>query len=99
VFGIVMLQSFNHALDARLANLNLPPATQASLEVERAKLAGADVSHSPPELRASLRAAIDRSFVGAFRRVMLIGAVLALASAIAALALIDSRPAALRPEN
>jgi hypothetical protein len=99
VFGIVMLQSFSHALDARLAALNLPPATQASLDVERAKLAGADVSHSPPELRASLREAIDRSFVDAFRRVMLIGAVLALVSAVAALALIDARPTALRAEN
>jgi len=97
VFGIVMLQSFNHALDARLADLNLSPAAQKSFETERAKLAGADVSRSPPELRASLRAAIDRSFVDAFRRVMLIGAVLAFASAVAALALIDSRPAALRP--
>src|SRR2546423_3189909 len=99
VFGIVMLQSFNHALDARLANLSLPPATQASLDVERAKLGGADVSRSPAELRASLRAAIDRSFVDAFRRVMLIGAVLAFASAIAAWALIDARPAALRAEH
>jgi MFS family permease len=99
VFGIVMLQSFNHTLDARLTDLNLPPATQISLDVERAKLAGADVSHSPPESRASLRAAIDHSFVDAFRRVMLIGAVLAFASAVAALALIDSRPAALRPES
>jgi len=94
-----MLQSFNHALDARLAALNLPPATQASMDVERAKLAGADVSRSAPEVRASLRAAIDRSFVDAFRRVMLIGAVLALASAFAAWALIDSRPTAMRPEN
>jgi hypothetical protein len=99
VFGIVILQSFNHALDVRLADLNLPPAAQALLDVERAKLAGADVSRSPTELRASLRAAIDRSFVDAFRRVMLIGAVLAFASAVAALALIDSRPAALRPES
>jgi EmrB/QacA subfamily drug resistance transporter len=99
VFGIVMLQSFNHALDVRLADLNLSPAMQASLDVERAKLAGADVSRTPPELRASLRAAIDRSFVDAFRRVMLIGAVLAFASAIAAWALIDARPAALRAKN
>src|SRR5256714_11170612 len=99
VFGIVMLQSFNHALDVRLVDLNLPPATEAFLDVERAKLASADVSRRPAELRASLRAAIDRSFVDAFRRVMLIGAVLAFASAIAAWALIDARPAALRAEH
>jgi EmrB/QacA subfamily drug resistance transporter len=99
VLGIVMLQSFNHALDARLADLNLPPAAQKSLEAERAKLAGADVSRTPPEVRTSLREAIDRSFVDAFRRVMLIGAALALASAIAAWVLIEARPAALRAEN
>jgi EmrB/QacA subfamily drug resistance transporter len=99
VLGIVMLQSFNHALDARLADLNLPRAAQKSLEAERAKLAGADVSRTPPEVRTLLREAIDRSFVGAFRRVMLIGAALALASAIAAWVLIAARPAALRAEN
>ena len=90
VLGIVMLQSFNQALDARLADFNLPPAAQESLNAERAKLAGADVSWSAPGVRSSLRAAIDRSFVEAFRRVMLIGAGLALASAIAAWALIDT---------
>jgi EmrB/QacA subfamily drug resistance transporter len=99
VLGIVMLQSFNHALDARVADLNLPPAAQKSLETERAKLAGADVSRIAPEARTSLREAIDRSFVDAFRRVMLIGAALALASAIAAWVLIEARPAALRAEN
>jgi hypothetical protein len=79
--------------------LNLPPATQASFDVERAKLAGADVSRTPPEVRTLLREAIDRSFVDAFRRVMLIGAALAFASAVAAWALIDARPAASRPES
>jgi hypothetical protein len=37
--------------------------------------------------------------VDAFRRVMLIGAALAVASAIAAWVLIEARPAALRAEN
>ncbi len=95
VLGIVMLQSFNHGLDARLPALNLSPAAQKSLEAERAKLAGADVSHLAPEVRNSLREAINYSFVDAFRCVMLIGAALALASAIAAWVLIEARPAAL----
>lgn len=99
VLGIVMLQSFNHALDARLADLNLPPAAQKSFEAERAKLAGADVSHTPPEVRTQLREAIDRSFVDAFRCVMLIGAALAFASAIAAWTLIDAKPTALPAEH
>jgi EmrB/QacA subfamily drug resistance transporter len=92
VLGIVMLHSFNRALDTRLADLHLPPAAQKSLEEERAKLAGADVSRSAPELRALLREVIDLSFVDAFRGVMLIGAALALASAVAAWALIDITP-------
>ena len=99
VLGIVMLQSFNYALDVRLADLNLSPAAQELFKAERARLAGADVTRTPPEVRTSLREAIDRSFVDAFRRVMLIGAALAFASAIAAWVLIDARPTALRAEN
>jgi EmrB/QacA subfamily drug resistance transporter len=99
VFGIVMLQSFNRALDQRLRNLNPPVPVQESLSPERAKLAGADVSRSPPEWRLPLREAIDRSFVDAFRRVMAVGAALALVSAIAAWALIDARPGAMRQRN
>jgi hypothetical protein len=72
---------------------------QKSLDDERGKLAGADLSRSPPEVRASVREAIDRSFVDAFHRVMAIGAALALASAIAAWVLIDARPRALRRAN
>jgi hypothetical protein len=84
-----MLQSFGRALDTRSADLNLPPAAQESLNRERTKLAGANISWSAPETRVTLREAIDRSFVDAFRRVMMIGAALALASAITAGALID----------
>ena len=90
VLGIVMLQSFNHALDARLPDLHLSPSIQKSVDDQRGKLAGADVSAFAPEVRE----AIDRSFVHAFRRVMLVGAGLALASAITAWALIASHPTA-----
>ena len=96
LFGIVMLQSFNRALDTRLASLNLSPAAQKLLENERSKLAGADVSQSPLETRASLQDAIAHSFLHAFRRVMLIGAALAAASAVTAWILIEARPAATR---
>ncbi len=87
VLGIVMLQSFNHALDVRLPDLHLSPSIQKSVDDQRSKLAGADVSAFAPEVRE----AIDHSFVDAFRRVMFVGAGLALASAITAWALIDKR--------
>jgi len=53
VLGIVMLQSFGRALDTRSADLNLPPAAQESLNRERTKLAGANISWSAPETRAT----------------------------------------------
>lgn len=91
VLGIAMFQSFNHALDIQLPRLHLPPSAQRSLNEERGKLAGADISRLSPDLRASVRAAIDKSFVRGFRRVMLVGMGLAIASAIIAWILVDGR--------
>lgn len=86
-----MLQSFGTELDTRLPGLSLPASVQTSLEHERNKLAGADLSGVPPELRATVQGAIDESFVHGFRRVALVGAALALASSLAAGWLVDSK--------
>jgi EmrB/QacA subfamily drug resistance transporter len=91
VFGIIMLQCFGTALDTRLPDLSLPASVQASLEHERNKLAGADLSGVPPGMRVSVQTAINESFVHGFRRVALVGATLALASALAAGWLISSK--------
>jgi MFS family permease len=85
VLGIVMLHEFNHALDERLAGSTLPPSAWRSLQAERSKLAAA----APPEELDALTQhvivrAIDESFVDGFRLIMAIGAMLAIASAIAA---------------
>jgi EmrB/QacA subfamily drug resistance transporter len=88
VLGIVMLHSFNFTLDRRMSGLHLPAAVEKSINDQRTKLAGAEISASP-ENRLQLRDAIDRSFVAAFQRVMFIGAGLALASAITALLFIE----------
>lgn len=93
VLGIVMVQSFNRALDARLTALNLPQSTQTSVVEQRSKLAGIDLSGLEPTSRASIRGAIDASFVDGFRRVMFIGAALAFLGAIIAFALIQPKPA------
>lgn len=94
VLGIVMLRSFDQALDLRLADLTLPASARRIVDQQRSRLAGADLSGLPPELRTSAREAIDRSFVDAFRRVMLVGAGLAAASAATAWLLLNSRPRA-----
>ena len=94
VLGIVMLQNFDHALDARTAELNLPENARKSLEEQRSKLAAAEVFNSAPEVREAVKRAIGWSFVGAFRRVMFVGSGLAATSAITALVLIKSRDTA-----
>jgi EmrB/QacA subfamily drug resistance transporter len=94
VLGMVMLQSFNRALETRTAELNLPVNVLRSLEEQRNKLAAADLSGSEPTLRHAVKEAINWSFVDAFRRVMIVGAGLAAASAITALILLDRQSTA-----
>jgi len=83
VFGIVMLQAFNHALETNLSGL--PSSIRQSLDQQRAKLAAADLPQNiAPATRAQLRDAIDHSFVAGFRAVMFAGAMLATGGAICA---------------
>jgi MFS family permease len=91
VLGIVMSESFNHALDASLPALHLPPSVQESVANQRSKLAGAEVSEGTPDVIATARNAINLAFVHAFRRVMLVGSALAAASSFTAWALIATR--------
>jgi len=90
VFGIVMFDVFNRSLDSRLSSLELPPAARRSLESQRISLAAEKI---PGEIasptREVIKEAINESFVRGFRRVMLVGAALALASSIASLLLIN----------
>ncbi len=85
VLGIVMLHSFNRAIDRRLVAANVPAAVSQSLQAQRSKLAAASL---PEELDQTtqqvVREAIGESFVHAFRLIMAIGAALAVVSAIVA---------------
>jgi EmrB/QacA subfamily drug resistance transporter len=90
VLGIVMLHAFNHALDQRLSDWQLPASSWQSLQTQRSKLAAIAL---PEELGAATRQMIGRaiaeSFVSAFRLVMATGATLAVVSAVVALVFID----------
>jgi EmrB/QacA subfamily drug resistance transporter len=103
VFGIIMLQEFDQALDRHLPRLRLTSIARRELAQERDKLAGAEL---PEELdvktRDLVRHAIDDSFMKGFRVVMALSIVLAIGSALSALILIrtqssrsqsDKRPA------
>ena len=90
VLGIVMLHVFNHSLDRRLTEIDLPAPVKHSVDAQRINLAAAAI---PEEVAAStrvvLRQTIDESFVDGFRRVMLVGAGLALASGMISWLFID----------
>src|SRR5262245_50241732 len=95
VLGVVMLRVFKTSLDHRLTGANLPTSLAQSLQNQSIKLAAIDI---PPTLNAEtrhvIRRAIDESFVSGFRWVMLIGAALAVASAVIALFWIGGASAA-----
>jgi EmrB/QacA subfamily drug resistance transporter len=93
VFGIIMLHTFNRSLEGQLSNLNLPLKVGHSLTEQRLNLAAATLPQEiEPQLRDSIRKAIEESFVQGFRQVMLVGALLAVASGITSLFLIGGRP-------
>ncbi len=97
--GIVMVQVFNGALNARIASLNLPADAQAQLDAQRVNLAAAQ----PPtgldqQTAAVVNQAIDEAFIRGFRVVMLLAAGLAVASAASAwFTITDERVRAAQP--
>ena len=97
VLGILMLHVFRSGLDQRLSNWKLPESAARSLQTQSIKLAAIAVPEDQdPGTRQVIRRAIDESFVSGFRIVMAIGAALAIASAVTALALIAKTP---RPDG
>jgi EmrB/QacA subfamily drug resistance transporter len=81
VFGIIMLQVFNHALDKNLQHHGMSSAVIP--KEERVKLAAIKVPKVQNE--------VDRSFISGFRFVMFVAAGLAVASSISARLLIDDK--------
>jgi EmrB/QacA subfamily drug resistance transporter len=91
LLGIVMLDVFKSQLDRHLQESKFPPAISESLRAQSTKLAAIALpQNQDAATQQSIRRAIDDSFVSGFRVVMLIGAILAAASALTALALIGN---------
>ena len=95
VLGVVMVSAFAHSLRRSLANLDLNAATIHELESNVAKLGGLD---APPDVdvqtAAAIRFAVADSFISAFRLIVLLCAVLAIASAMVTWRKIPARSAA-----
>ncbi len=86
VFGVVMLHVFKTRLDHRLSSANLPASVAQSLQSQSIKLAAIDIPENVnSETHQLIRRAVDESFVSGFRWVIVIGAALAVASAVTAL--------------
>jgi EmrB/QacA subfamily drug resistance transporter len=80
VFGLIMFQAFNRCLDQRLSMAAVPADVRQALNVERYKLAAAEIpAHASEGMRLTVRNIINECFLFGFRRVMILGAVLALA--------------------
>jgi EmrB/QacA subfamily drug resistance transporter len=93
VLGIVMLATFDRSLDQGLSSLSLPVPVQKSVKDQEIKLAAIGIPEEiAPAQHKTIKRAIDESFVTGFRRVSCIGALLALASGIMSLTLIEGRP-------
>ena len=93
VLGVVMLRVFRSGLDHTLRSANLPASVVQELETQSIKLAAIDIPENVNgETHRLIRSAIDESFVSGFRWVMVIGAVLAAASAVTALSWIGATP-------
>ena len=85
VFGLIMFHAFNSCLDLRLNVISIPVEVRQALSAERIRLAAAEVpAGASDETRQAIKQAINECFVFGFRRVMLVGAVLALAGSVVA---------------
>jgi EmrB/QacA subfamily drug resistance transporter len=91
VLGLVMFQAFDACLDHGLDQFRAP-AIRAALKDQRIRLAAAEIPTGLDEItRIQLKELINKCFVHGFRRIMICGAVLALASSLTSLVLLASR--------
>jgi EmrB/QacA subfamily drug resistance transporter len=92
VFGIVMTGAFAGDFSARLRSLELPAEARAALEAQTSRLAIITIPEQLDEAqRQVVVRAVEESFVGGFRVVILIASALALASGLCAWLLIEGR--------
>src|SRR2546429_474456 len=91
VLGLIMFQTFNRCLDQRLNQMAVPVGIREAVSNQRIKLAAADIPPAAEPIQTAIKQAIDECFVSGFRRVMLFGCALALASSLMAWLIIRSR--------
>jgi hypothetical protein len=92
VLGLIMFQAFDRCLTDRLNQISLSAEARQTLDAQRINLAAIAIPTNLDEAtRSTVKQAIDECFVSGFRRVMLVGAALALASSLVAWLSIKAR--------
>jgi EmrB/QacA subfamily drug resistance transporter len=92
VLGVIMFMSFSGSLDARLADLNLPPEAKQQLEGEKIQLGAAQAPEGLDAAQSTnVDRAVDEAFVSGYRVVMLVAVAMALASAVSAALLLEGK--------
>jgi hypothetical protein len=82
VLGVVLVRTFDARVSEALDRVEVSAAERALLRDELPKLAGADISGIEPAHRTEVQSVIDRSFVTAFRVVMIAAAGIAFAAGL-----------------
>lgn len=92
IFGSVMAWAFDRVLHESLQAARLPDGLVAQVEAQRSRLAAIEMPKGiDPAAAGAIQRAVAEAFVAGFRWIMGISAGLALASALAAAALISGR--------
>jgi hypothetical protein len=87
-----MFHTFNSCLDRRFDQGAFPSEIRKSLDTQRTRLAAMEIpANINEETRAAIKQVVNECFVTGFRRVMLVGALLALMSSLMSWLVIRSR--------
>ncbi len=94
LLGIIVIGIFNSNLESHLAALSLPAGIYQAIAQQSSRLAGIEIPRGVgASVQASIKQAINDSFVTAFRTVMLISAGLSVVSAIISWIMISGKTA------
>lgn len=98
IFGLVMAMTFDRELQARTQDAPFDSDVRAEIQRNQDQLAAMPIPSGLDEsASASFTDSVDHSFVAGYRTIMLLGAALAVLSAIAAALLIRGRSTATSP--
>ncbi len=100
LLGIIVVGIFSTSLESQLAALSLPGGIHQAILQQSGRLAGIEIPRGVSAgVQASIKQAVNESFIAAFRTVMLISAGLAIVSALISWLMISGKTANRAAEN